>query len=96
MSEWKSTENNLLPYSTWCLLWLVTNDPQNSGPVIGQTSIFNRGEFWDGYCFRPMEWISHWMPLPAAPPLPWNRRPLFSAKIESNNESSKNKVDEGK
>ncbi len=55
------------PRGKQCLFWLVTRNPANSGPVIAQISAYEPGKFWDGYTYRPVAWLSHWMPLPAPP-----------------------------
>ncbi len=69
--EWRVLET--LPYATWVLLWLVTEDPANSAAVMGQRSAHEDGRFWDGDIYRPLAWCSHWMPLPEGPGE--NRRP---------------------
>lgn len=71
MNSWLTVES--APMQQWCLLWLVTEDPQYSGVVMGQPTLYEPGKFWDGHCYRPMSWVSHWMPLPESPPKPWRR-----------------------
>lgn len=64
------TSERLPEYQQNVLLWLVTVDPKNSGWVLGQRSSHEEGKFWDGERYRPMQWITHWKPLPAAPSVP--------------------------
>lgn len=64
------TSERLPEYQQNVLLWLVTVDPKNSGWVLGQRSSHEEGKFWDGERYRPMQWITHWKPLPAAPSIP--------------------------
>ncbi len=71
--RWIKTTDRLPDCETWVLLFLVTNNPAGSGIVKGQRSSFHEGQFWGDDMYRPMAWISHWMPLPEPPPKPWTR-----------------------
>ena len=63
------------------LLWLVTEDPSNSGVVQGQASAGEHGQdFWDGQVYRPLAWCSHWMPTPEGPGE--NKRPAVAGAPE--------------
>ena len=59
-----------MPDKDWVLLWLVTRpDSRNSGWVTGQKAQADEhdGMFWDGHIYRPLEWCTHWTPLPPPP-----------------------------
>jgi len=75
-ARWRTIET--CPYETRVLLWFVTvpDHEGHKGPdgvVIGQRSFYESGKFWDGYTLRPMEWVTHWMPVPAGPNTPQMR-----------------------
>lgn len=73
--NWIKITDHLPDHSTRVLLWLVTNNPEHSGTVLGERCLHPpyEDQFWDGACYRPMAWISHWMPLPEPPGKPWSR-----------------------
>jgi hypothetical protein len=58
------------------LMWFVTVDPRNSGPVLGSLSLHEPGKYW--YCsglYRDFSHISHWkrieQPAPLSPAAIW-------------------------
>ncbi len=60
-----------IPGNKFVLIWVVTNNPEYSGAVIGSRGTYGSGEedkFWDGTIYRPLAWCSHWMEIPAGPP----------------------------
>lgn len=66
---WQPIET--VPIETPVLLWLVTENPENSGAITGTASIHFHGQFWADAMYRPLAWCSHWMPLPEPPAKPW-------------------------
>jgi hypothetical protein len=68
MTDW-DTFSSLTPINKWILLWFVGDDAPEAAqmPVLGQISSHAPGMVWDGHIYRPMEWFSHWAPLPEKP-----------------------------
>lgn len=66
--EWQPIDEHT-PVQTLILLWFIGNNApfQAQGVIVGEISIFNTGNVWDGYSYRPLIWFSHWMPLPEPP-----------------------------
>lgn len=68
MQEWETFSGNT-PIGKWILLWFIGNNAPKAAHscTIGQISAHEPGKVWDGQGYRPVEWFSHWMPLPAPP-----------------------------
>lgn len=53
------------------LLWFVGNNAPKVAHAcaIAHVSSYEVGKVWDGAAgdYRPIEWFSHWQPLPAGP-----------------------------
>lgn len=68
MTDWQ-TFSGATPINKWILLWFVgKNAPELAqAPIIGVVSDYEPGQVWDGHSYRPVEWFSHWAPLPEKP-----------------------------
>jgi len=71
MSGWQEF-SGLTPLDEPLLLWFVgrIRAPKWAHACcIGTISSYKPGKVWDGAAcdYRPIEWFSHWMPLPKGP-----------------------------
>ncbi len=69
-SPWQPIETAPKDGRTLLLCW--TGDPaadKKAPPtaICGQISVLSDGEYWDGSGYRPIAWVTHWMPLPEPP-----------------------------
>lgn len=68
--EWISVEDKPVPIGVRVMLWFITvgDNHLNDGITIGKASLHETGQFWDDSgMYRPLDRISHWMPLPQEP-----------------------------
>lgn len=77
--KWQTIES--APKDKSVLLWWVgVKGARAPGAALtGQVSSYEPGMFWDGHIYRPIAWITHWMPLP--PP------PVDTATIRASNDA---------
>lgn len=68
MTEWQEF-SGLTPIDKPLLLWFIGRDAPKvaHGCAIGSVSSHEPGMVWIDGDYRPIEWFSHWMTLPAGP-----------------------------
>lgn len=68
---WITVSSGELPnHGETVLMWFVTVDPRNSGPVLGSLSLHESGKYWDcGGLYRDFSHISHWRRIKQPAPL---------------------------
>lgn len=63
------TFSGATPINKRIMLWFIGNNAPKVAHtwVIGEVSSHKPGYVWIDGDYRPIEWFSHWRPLPSAP-----------------------------